>query len=54
MIDKLAAGRARARMPRSLILEPTRELATQVEAALRNLRQAAPANDRAADRRRTL
>jgi superfamily II DNA/RNA helicase len=33
MIDKLTAGRARARMPRSLILEPTRELATQVEAA---------------------
>ena len=33
MIDTLAAGRARARMPRSLILEPTRELATQVEAA---------------------
>ncbi|MBV9826918.1 MAG: DEAD/DEAH box helicase [Alphaproteobacteria bacterium] len=33
MIDKLAAGRARARMPRSLVLEPTRELATQVEAA---------------------
>ena len=32
MIDKLAAGRARARMPRSLILEPTRELATQVAA----------------------
>src|ERR1700694_4011250 len=31
MIDKLAAGRARARMPRSLIIEPTRELATQVE-----------------------
>jgi superfamily II DNA/RNA helicase len=30
MIDILAAGRARARMPRSLILEPTRELATQV------------------------
>jgi superfamily II DNA/RNA helicase len=30
MIDLLAAGRARARMPRSLILEPTRELATQV------------------------
>jgi superfamily II DNA/RNA helicase len=30
MIDKLAAGRARARMPRSLILEPTRELAMQV------------------------
>jgi superfamily II DNA/RNA helicase len=31
MIEKLAAGRARARMPRSLILEPTRELAAQVE-----------------------
>jgi superfamily II DNA/RNA helicase len=31
MIDGLAAGRARARMPRSLILEPTRELAAQVE-----------------------
>ena len=30
MIDILAEGRARARMPRSLILEPTRELATQV------------------------
>ena len=30
MIDILARGRARARMPRSLILEPTRELATQV------------------------
>src|SRR5579864_7355206 len=33
MIDMLAAGRARARMPRSLILEPTRELATQVSQA---------------------
>lgn len=30
MIDILAQGRARARMPRSLIIEPTRELATQV------------------------
>ncbi|NBC31083.1 MAG: DEAD/DEAH box helicase [Alphaproteobacteria bacterium] len=30
MIERLAVGRARARMPRSLILEPTRELATQV------------------------
>lgn len=30
MIEVLAGGRARARMPRSLILEPTRELATQV------------------------
>ncbi|GAA4780511.1 DEAD/DEAH box helicase [Stakelama sediminis] len=30
MIDVLAQGRSRARMPRSLILEPTRELAAQV------------------------
>jgi superfamily II DNA/RNA helicase len=30
MIDILAQGRAKARMPRSLILEPTRELAAQV------------------------
>jgi superfamily II DNA/RNA helicase len=30
MIDILAHGRNRARMPRSLILEPTRELAAQV------------------------
>ena len=30
MIDILAKGRAKARMPRSLILEPTRELAAQV------------------------
>ena len=33
MIDKLTAGRSRARMPRSLVIEPTRELATQVDAA---------------------
>ena len=30
LIDILAGGRGRARMPRSLILEPTRELAAQV------------------------
>jgi superfamily II DNA/RNA helicase len=30
MLEILAQGRARARMPRSLILEPTRELAAQV------------------------
>jgi superfamily II DNA/RNA helicase len=30
MLTILGAGRAKARMPRSLILEPTRELATQV------------------------
>jgi superfamily II DNA/RNA helicase len=33
MIDILAAGQAKARMPRSLILEPTRELAAQVAEA---------------------
>jgi superfamily II DNA/RNA helicase len=33
MIDILASSRARARMPRALILEPTRELADQVEEA---------------------
>ena len=31
MITRLETGRARARMPRSLILAPTRELAAQVE-----------------------
>ncbi len=31
-------GRARARMPRSLILAPTRELAAQVRAELRKVR----------------
>jgi superfamily II DNA/RNA helicase len=31
MITRLENGRARARMPRTLILEPTRELAAQVE-----------------------
>ncbi len=33
MIDRLAAGRAKARMPRSLVLAPTRELADQVSLA---------------------
>ena len=33
MLTRLEAGRARARMPRSLILEPTRELAAQVHQA---------------------
>lgn len=32
MLSLVEKGRARARMPRTLILEPTRELATQVEA----------------------
>jgi superfamily II DNA/RNA helicase len=33
MIEKLAAGRSRARMPRAIVLEPTRELADQVAEA---------------------
>jgi superfamily II DNA/RNA helicase len=33
MIDRLSAGRAKARMPRSLVIEPTRELADQVALA---------------------
>ena len=33
MIDRLASGRARARMPRALVLAPTRELADQVAAS---------------------
>ena len=33
MLTMLEKGRARARMPRTLILEPTRELAAQVETA---------------------
>ena len=30
MIDRLAAGRSKARMPRALVIAPTRELADQV------------------------
>jgi superfamily II DNA/RNA helicase len=33
MIERLAAGRSRARMPRAIVLEPTRELADQVAEA---------------------
>jgi superfamily II DNA/RNA helicase len=33
MVDKLSQGRAKARMPRSLVIEPTRELADQVASA---------------------
>src|SRR5471032_958487 len=33
MIDKLSSGRAKARMPRALVMEPTRELADQVAVA---------------------
>ncbi len=36
MLHMLAAGRARARMPRSLILSPTRELATQTASNFEN------------------
>ncbi len=36
MIERLSQGRARARMPRTLILEPTRELADQVAENFRN------------------
>jgi len=35
MIDRLKAGRARARMPRALVIEPTRELADQVAESFR-------------------
>jgi superfamily II DNA/RNA helicase len=37
MLSMLEKGRARARMPRTLILEPTRELAVQVEEAFNTL-----------------
>ena len=37
MLTRLEAGRARARMPRTLILEPTRELAAQVAQAFEQL-----------------
>jgi superfamily II DNA/RNA helicase len=33
MIDRLAAGRSKARMPRALVIAPTRELADQVSAS---------------------
>src|SRR5688572_15799886 len=37
MLNMLEKGRARARMPRTLILEPTRELAAQVQEAFETL-----------------
>ena len=52
MITMLEQGRARARMPRTLILEPTRELAAQVAGALHQVRREAQAQRRAAHRRR--
>ena len=51
MIDILGEGRSRARMPRSLILEPTRELAMQVVGEFREIRQISQAQHGAADRR---
>src|SRR5262245_31382863 len=39
MLTLLEKGRARARMPRTLILEPTRELAAQVQEAFERLGQ---------------
>src|SRR6476661_6146590 len=37
MLTLLEKGRARARMPRTLVLEPTRELAAQVQGAFESL-----------------
>ena len=53
MIDILHEGRSRARMPRSLILEPTRELAHAGRREFREIRQIPPALDGAADGRRS-
>ena len=52
MLTMLEKGRARARMPRTLILEPTRELAAQVAEKLRKIRQEPQAQRRADHRRR--
>ena len=54
MLTLLESGRARARMPRTLILEPTRELAAQVARELREIRQEPPPLGGAADRRRVV
>ena len=48
MLTMLEQGRARARMPRTLILEPTRELAAQVEDSFEQVRQEPQAQRRAA------
>jgi len=39
MIDRLAAGRSKARMPRALVIAPTRELADQVSASFEKYSQ---------------
>ena len=51
MLCRLESGRARARMPRSLIIAPTRELATQVAQSFENAGHQPQARRRAADRR---
>ena len=52
MIERLASGRAKARMPRSLILSPTRELATQTANYFATYGKHLQAVHGAADRRR--
>ncbi len=52
MLTLLEKGRARARMPRTLSLEPTRELGGAGEGKLRPLRRRPEAQRRAAHRRR--
>ena len=52
LLDILSGSRARARMPRSLILEPTRELALQVAENFLLYGKYLKAQPRAADRRR--
>ena len=54
MLTMLEKGRARARMPRTLILEPTRELAAQVAEKFREIRQEPQAQCRPDHRRRIL
>ncbi len=54
MLTLLENGRARARMPRTLILEPTRELAAQVEENFNKYGIEPQAQRRPADRRRLL
>ena len=52
MLSLLEKGRARARMPRTLILEPTRELAAQVEENLNRYSQNHKLTGCPVDRRR--
>ncbi|MGC4056240.1 MAG: DEAD/DEAH box helicase [Paludibaculum sp.] len=54
MIDKLSAGRAKARMPRALVVAPTRRTGRPGRRLVRALRQGNQALLGAADRRRLL